>query len=143
MSAVNKVILVGNLGAAPEKKILQSGAVVTNIRLATSEIRKNKKTGETVEHTEWHRVVTFDRLAEVSAQYLKKGSQVYIEGKLQTRKWLAEDGAEKYTTEILASDVQFLAKPAHDNRDSPAVEQFSKSNVGSVQNQWDDESIPF
>jgi single-strand DNA-binding protein len=141
MSAVNKVILVGNLGAEPEKKILPSGTVITNIRLATSESRKNKSTGETLEHTEWHRIVMFDRLAETSAQYLRKGSQVYIEGKLRTRKWQAEDGTEKYFTEVLADDVQFLSRQVHDKSEQTQV--HTAKNSISTAAPFDDGDIPF
>ena len=98
---INKVILVGNLGADPETRYTPSGTAITNLRIATTESWKDRQTGEQVEKTEWHRVVMFDRLAEISAEYLKKGSQVYIEGQLQTRKWTDQSGVEKYTTEIV------------------------------------------
>lgn len=105
---VNKVILVGNLGADPETKYMPSGSALTNISVATTDTWKDKKTGETVEKTEWHRVVAFDRLAEIMAEYLRKGSQVYIEGQLQTRKWQDKDGNDRYSTEIRARDMQML-----------------------------------
>lgn len=98
---VNKVILVGNLGQDPEVRYMAVGGAVTNISIATSESWKDKSSGETKEKTEWHRVVLFGKLAEVAGEYLKKGSQVYIEGALQTRKWTDQQGAEKYTTEIV------------------------------------------
>lgn len=105
---VNKVILVGNLGRDPEIKYTASGAAVANITVATAESWNDKQTGEKVEKTEWHRVVAFQRLAEIMGEYLKKGSQVYIEGKLQTRKWQDQGGQDRYTTEIVASDMQML-----------------------------------
>jgi single-strand DNA-binding protein len=105
---VNKVILIGNLGADPETRYMPSGGAVTNLRLATSESWKDKQTGEQNERTEWHRVAMFNRLAEVAAEYLKKGSQVYIEGKIRTRKWQDRDGNDRYTTEIIADEMQML-----------------------------------
>lgn len=100
---VNKVILVGNLGQDPEVRYMPNGGAVTNITLATSESWRDKQTGETKEKTEWHRVVLFGKLAEVAGEYLRKGSQVYIEGSLQTRKWTDQAGVEKYTTEIVVN----------------------------------------
>ncbi len=105
---VNKVILVGNLGKDPEMKYTASGAAIANITVATSESWNDKQTGEKVEKTEWHRVVFFRRLAEIVGEYLRKGSQVYIEGKLQTRKWQDQNGQDRYTTEIVASEMQML-----------------------------------
>ncbi|NND36901.1 MAG: single-stranded DNA-binding protein [Gammaproteobacteria bacterium] len=105
---VNKVILVGNLGSDPETKYMPSGSALTNLSVATTDSWKDKQTGERVEKTEWHRVVMFDRLAEIAGEYLKKGSQVYIEGQLQTRKWQERDGNDRYTTEIRARDMQML-----------------------------------
>ena len=105
---INKVILVGNLGADPETRYMPSGSAVTNLSVATSESWKDKQTGEQTERTEWHKVVMFDRLAEIAAEYLRKGSQVYIEGKLQTRKWQDRDGNDRWTTEIRASEMQML-----------------------------------
>lgn len=105
---INKVILVGNLGADPETRYTPSGSAVTNIRLATTESWKDRQSGEQREQTEWHRVVFFDRLAEIAAEYLRKGSQVYIEGKIQTRKWQDQQGQDRYTTEIRARDMQML-----------------------------------
>lgn len=108
MASVNKVILVGNLGADPETRYLPSGDPVTNLRLATTDSWKDKASGEKKEATEWHRVVLFRRLAEVAGQYLKKGSQVYIEGRIRTRKWQDKDGQERYTTEIEAEEMKML-----------------------------------
>ncbi len=105
---INKVILIGNLGADPEVRYSPSGAAVTNIRIATSEQWRDKQSGETQERTEWHRVVFFGRLAEIAGEYLKKGSKVYIEGRLQTRKWQTQDGQDRYTTEIVANEMQML-----------------------------------
>lgn len=106
---VNKVILVGNLGRDPETRYLPSGGAVTNIAVATGESWKDKQTGETQERTEWHRVVFFNRLAEIAGEYLKKGSKVYIEGSLRTRKWQDKDtGQDRYSTEIVAAEMQML-----------------------------------
>jgi single-strand DNA-binding protein len=105
---INKVILVGNLGKDPEVRYMPSGGAVANLTIATSESWKDKATGEQKEQTEWHRVVMFGRLGEIAGEYLKKGSQVYIEGKLQTRKWQDKDGQDKYTTEIVANEMQML-----------------------------------
>jgi single-strand DNA-binding protein len=105
---INKVILVGNLGADPETRYLPSGKPVTNMRIATSDAWKDKQTGDQQERTEWHSVVLFDKLAEISAEYLRKGSQVYIEGALRTRKWQDKQGNDRYTTEIVAREMQML-----------------------------------
>ena len=107
---VNKVIIVGNLGADPEVRYMPSGGAVANLRVATSESWKDKQTGEKKEHTEWHRVVFFNRLAEIAGEYLKKGSQVYIEGKLQTKKWQDHDGQDRYTTQIIAHEMQMIGR---------------------------------
>jgi single-strand DNA-binding protein len=108
MASVNKVILIGNLGADPEQRAFPNGDAVCNLRLATTESWKDKSTGEARESTEWHRVVLYRRLAEIAGQYLKKGSQVYIEGRLRTRKWLDKDGQERYTTEVEAGEMKML-----------------------------------
>ncbi len=105
---VNKVILVGNLGADPETKYTAGGAAITNIRVATSESWRDKQTGEQQERTEWHRVVFFGRLAEIAGEYLRKGSQVYIEGKLRTNKWQDQSGQDRYSTDIVADEMQML-----------------------------------
>ncbi|WP_018870655.1 MULTISPECIES: single-stranded DNA-binding protein [unclassified Thioalkalivibrio] len=105
---VNKAIILGNLGADPEKRETPGGATVTNFRVATTEQWTDKQSGERRENTEWHRVVMFGRLADIAAQYLSKGSQVYIEGRIQTRKWQGQDGQDRYTTEIVASDMQLV-----------------------------------
>ncbi len=108
MASVNKVIIVGNLGRDPETRYMPSGDAMTNIAVATTDKWKDKATGEQKEATEWHRVAFFGKLAEIAGQYLKKGSQVYVEGKLRTRKWTDKDGIEKYSTEIIADTMQML-----------------------------------
>lgn len=105
---VNKVLLIGNLGADPEVRYTQSGTAVANLRVATSERWKDRQSGELQERTEWHRVVLFGKLGEIAAEYLKKGSQVYLEGRIQTRKWQGQDGQDRYTTEVVASEMQML-----------------------------------
>lgn len=108
MASVNKVILVGNLGADPETRYMPNGDAVANIRLATTESWKDKASGEKKEITEWHRVVFYRKLAEIAGQYLKKGSAVYVEGRIRTRKWQDKEGQERYTTEIEANEMQML-----------------------------------
>ena len=105
---INKVILVGNLGQDPETRYMPSGGAVTNVTIATSENWKDKQTGQPQERTEWHRVVFFNRLAEIAGEYLKKGSKVYVEGSLRTRKWQDQSGQDRYTTEIVAAEMQML-----------------------------------
>jgi len=105
---VNKVILVGNLGADPETRFMPSGGAVTNVSLATSESWKDKQTGQPQERTEWHRVVFFNRLAEIAGEYLRKGSKVYVEGSLRTRKWQDQSGQDRWTTEIVGNEMQML-----------------------------------
>jgi len=113
VKGVNKVLLIGNLGNDPDTRYTANGGAVTNLSLATTESWKDKNTGEKQEKTEWHRVVLFGKLGEIAGEYLGKGSKVYIEGKLQTRKWQGKDGQDRYTTEIVASDMQMLGdKPA-------------------------------
>lgn len=105
---VNKVILIGNCGGDPETRYMPSGGAVTNLTIATSETWKDKQTGQPQERTEWHRVVFFNRLAEIAGEYLRKGSKVYVEGGLRTRKWQDQGGQDRYTTEIVASEMQML-----------------------------------
>jgi len=105
---INKVILIGHLGADPETRAMPSGMTVANMRLATTESWKDKQSGEQQERTEWHNVALFGRLGEIAAEYLRKGSQVYIEGRLRTRKWQDKEGRDRYTTEIVANDMQML-----------------------------------
>ena len=108
MASINKVILIGNLGRDPEVRYTPNGAAICNITIATTRNWKDKNSGEKMEETEWHRVVFFDRLAEIAGEYLKKGRPVYVEGRLKTRKWTDKDGVEKYTTEIMAENMQLL-----------------------------------
>jgi single-strand DNA-binding protein len=108
MASVNKVIIVGNLGRDPETRYMPNGEAVTNIAVATTESWKDKNSGEKKELTEWHRITFYRKLAEIAGQYLKKGSQIYVEGRLQTRKWTDKDGVERYTTEIIADTMQML-----------------------------------
>jgi single-strand DNA-binding protein len=110
MASVNKVIIVGNLGADPETRYLPSGEAVTNIRVATTDKWKDKQSGEMKEATEWHRIAFFGRLATIAGEYLKKGSQVYVEGSLRTRKWQDKDGQDRYSTEIRADVMQMLGR---------------------------------
>lgn len=110
MASVNKVILVGNLGADPEMRYMPNGDAVCNIRVATTESWKDKQSGEKKEITEWHRVVFYRKLAEIAGQYLKKGSQVYLEGRIRTRKWTDKEGQDRYTTEIEAQEMQMLGR---------------------------------
>jgi single-strand DNA-binding protein len=117
MASVNKVILVGNLGADPEVRYMPSGDAIASIRLATTDRYKDKTTGEMKEATEWHRVAFFGRLAEIVSEYLKKGSSVYIEGRIRTRKWQGEDGQDRYTTEIVANQMQMLGGRGGQHRD--------------------------
>jgi single-strand DNA-binding protein len=124
MASVNKVILVGNLGADPEPRYLPSGDAVSNIRLATTDRYKDKASGEMKEATEWHRVAFFGRLAEIVNEYLKKGSSVYIEGKIRTRKYTDQAGVEKYSTEIVADSMQMLGGRSPAERGTTAGESF-------------------
>lgn len=147
MASVNKVIIVGNLGRDPETRYMPNGEAVTNIAVATTEAWKDKNTGEKKELTEWHRVTMYRKLAEIAGQYLKKGSQVYIEGRLQTRKWTDKDGVERYTTEIIADTMQMLGSKSggsapHD--DAPAPRQAPATNARPAPNFSDmDEDVPF
>jgi single-strand DNA-binding protein len=155
---INKVILVGNLGQDPETRAMPSGKAVTNVRIATSDSWRDKQTGEQKEQTEWHTVVFFDRLAEIAAEYLHKGSQVYVEGRLRTRKWQDKSGNDRYTTEIVANEMQMLggragqssgasqaapgaARPAA----SPAHEELADASAagGAKHDDALDDDIPF
>ncbi|NIG81801.1 single-stranded DNA-binding protein [Klebsiella sp. Ap-873] len=145
---VNKVIIVGNLGQDPEVRYLPNGGAVANITLATSESWRDKQTGETKEKTEWHRVVLFGKLAEVAGEYLRKGSQVYIEGKLTTRKWTDQSGVEKYTTEIhvnVGGTMQMLGgKQEGSQQSKPQQKQQRSSQSSSNEPPMDfDDDIPF
>ena len=143
-SGINKVIIVGNLGQDPEIKYTAGGAAVTTLSIATSDSWKDKDSGMDQERTEWHRVVLWRRLAEVAGEYLKKGSKVYIEGQLQTRKW-EQEGQTRYTTEIIARDMQFLDSRGSSNNES--TQKSSEMNAQSVadvpDSAIDDDDIPF
>lgn len=151
---VNKVILVGNLGNDPEVKYMPSGGAVANISVATTDSWRDKQSGERQERTEWHRVVLFGRLAEIAGEYLRKGSQVYIEGRLQTRKWQGQDGQDRYTTEIVANDMQMLGgrggggSAAFDERPAPSAGTEGRGGgpqgggASSMPDDFDDD-IPF
>ena len=140
---INKVIIVGNLGADPDSRAMPSGNAVTNISVATSESWNDRDTGEKQEKTEWHRVVFFNRLAEIAAQYLKKGSQVYVEGKLQTRKWEDKEGNERWTSEVVANQMQMLGdRMSGDMSNDNASSSQSTSDNDFSTDDFDDD-IPF
>jgi single-strand DNA-binding protein len=147
---VNKVILIGNLGRDPEVKYTASGSAMVNVTVATSESWNDKQTNERVERTEWHRVVAYRRLAEVMGEYLRKGSKVYIEGKLQTRKWQDQNGQDRWTTEIVANDMQMLDSRGDAAGRPQASESGFRSNAPAQQppaaadsGSFDDDDIPF
>jgi len=149
---INKVILIGNLGADPETRAMPSGTTVANLRIATSESWRDKQSGEQQERTEWHRVALFGRLGEVAAEYLRKGSQVYIEGSLRTRKWQDKQGNERYSTEIVANDMQMLggrgggggAGAATTGGAGAAAPAFAEeSGGGAGRSEEFDDDIPF
>jgi single-strand DNA-binding protein len=132
MASVNKVILVGNLGADPEVRYLPSGDAVASIRLATTDRYKDKASGEFKEMTEWHRVSFFGRLAEIAGEYLKKGASVYIEGRIRTRKWQAQDGTDRYSTEIVADQMQMLGgRNGGERRESGDDESFEHGSTAA------------
>ena len=140
MASVNKVILVGHLGADPETRFMPNGDAVANIRLATTESWKDKGTGEKKEITEWHRVVFFRKLAEIVGQYLKKGSAVYVEGRIRTRKWQDKEGQDRYTTEIEANEMQMLGGKSREEGQASTT-QGPKQHSTSFDDMDDD--IPF
>jgi len=144
---INKVILVGNLGADPETRYTASGAAVTNIRVATSESWRDKQTGEQQERTEWHRVVFFNRLAEIAGEYLRKGSQVYLEGSLRTRKWQDQSGQDRYTTEIVANEMQMLGgrggEQASGGGFRPQAPAAGHDAGPQAEDDFQDDDIPF
>lgn len=148
MASVNKVIIVGNLGRDPETRYSPNGEAVTNITVATTEQWKDKTSGEKKQQTEWHRVTFYRRLAEIAGQYLKKGSSIYLEGKLQTRKWTDKEGVERYTTEIIAESMQMLGgAPKEDASDQEAAHRTkplpaSKRAAISPESDFND-PIPF
>lgn len=142
---VNKVILIGNLGADPETRYMPSGSAVTNIRVATTEGFKDRETGQQQERTEWHSVAMFGRLAEIAGEYLRKGSQVYIEGRLRTRKWQDREGKDRYSTEIIADQMQMLggrgaaaASAGADKDEAPARPRAAAEAAPEL-----DDDIPF
>ena len=148
---VNKVILVGNCDKDPETKYMPSGGAVTNVSIATSESWKDKQSGETKERTEWHNIVFFNRLAEIVGEYVRKGSQIYVEGALRTRKWQDKSGQDRYTTEVVASEMQMLGSrqgggdsyaPAQSSNDSYSSNQSKKPAASVVEDGFDDD-IPF
>jgi single-strand DNA-binding protein len=154
---INKVILIGHLGADPETRAMPSGLTVANLRLATTESWKDKQSGEQQERTEWHNVALFGRLGEIAAEYLRKGSQVYIEGRLRTRKWQDKEGRDRYTTEIVGSEMQMLGgrggaggggqggMAGGGHADAPARAEPAESTAagaGATRDEFDDD-IPF
>jgi single-strand DNA-binding protein len=153
---INKVILIGNLGADPETRAMPSGSQVANLRIATSESWRDKTSGEQQERTEWHRVALFGRLAEIAAEYLRKGSQVYIEGSLRTRKWQDKQGNERYSTEIIGNEMQMLggrggagaggapgASAQGRSAEPSYAEESGGSSAGSGRGEDFDDDIPF
>lgn len=137
MASVNKVILIGNLGRDPETRYMPNGEAVTNVTLATTETWKDRNTGDKQEKTEWHRVTFYRRLAEIAGEYLKKGSQVYVEGRLETRKWTDKEGKDRYTTEIIASEMKMLGSragagaPSYDASDEAAPQPAARAPVAA------------
>jgi single-strand DNA-binding protein len=139
MASINKVILIGHLGKDPESRFMPNGDAVTNVTLATSETWKDKATGEKKELTEWHRLIFFRRQAEIAGEYLKKGSLIYVEGKLKTRKWTDKDGVEKYTTEIVVDDMKMLGgkpdagqAPARKQAEKPRAREAFEDDLGDI-----------
>ena len=139
---INKVIVVGNLGADPDARYMPNGNAVTNISVATTASWKDKESGERQEKTEWHRVVFFGRLAEIASEYLKKGSQVYVEGRLQTRKWEDKEGNDRWTTEIVANEMQMLGERISSSSNSNNISTPKSSNSEFTPDDFDDD-IPF
>ena len=139
MAGVNKVILVGRLGRDPEVRYTPNGVAIANFSIATSEEWKDKDTGEKQERTEWHRIVAWRRLGEICGEYLHKGSQIYIEGRLQTRDWEDRDGNKRYTTEIVAQNMQMLGKPSREGKAESQEERYPAEEPISIP----DDDIPF
>ena len=144
---INKVILIGHLGSDPDVRYTSSGSAVANVSLATSESWKDKQTGENVEKTEWHRVVFFNRLAEIVNEYVRKGSKIYIEGRLQTRKWQDKDGNDRYTTEIVANEMQMLdskgGAPSAPSMGAPAAAKSAPQAAPAMADEGFDDDVPF
>ncbi len=148
---VNKVILIGHLGQDPQQRAMPSGKAVVNLRLATTDQWRDKQTGENKEATEWHNVVMFDRLAEIAAEYLRKGSQIYVEGRIRTRKWQDKEGQDRYTTEIVVNEMQMLggrgqsgggAGATQDRAPQRQPEPAARGETAGVAESFDDD-IPF
>src|SRR5262245_54048796 len=145
---VNKVILIGHLGQDPQQRAMPSGKAVVNLRIATTEQWRDKQTGENKEATEWHNVAMFDRLAEIAAEYLRKGSQVYIEGRIRTRKWQDKEGNDRYTTEIIANEMNMLGGRGGRDAGAPVErspqreEPAPRGETAGVAESFDDD-IPF
>ncbi len=146
---VNKVLLIGNLGMDPEVRYTPNGNAVANVVLATSNAWRDKQTGELQERTEWHRIVFFNRLAEIVAEYLRKGSKIYVEGSLRTRKWQDKAGAERYTTEIIANEMQILdsrqksTDPSGYSDKARAAEEIATESTAEAVPDFSDDDIPF
>lgn len=147
---INKVILVGNLGRDPEIRYTASGAAIANVTIATTDSWRDKQSGEKQEKTEWHRVVFFNRLAEIVGEYLKKGSQVYVEGRLQTRKWQDQSGQDRYTTEVVANEMQMLGGRGGDAggqaggfRNQQAGSSAAAPQAQKAEEDFQDDDIPF
>lgn len=144
--SVNKVILIGNLGRDPEVRYTPNGLAVANINIATSEVWKDKQSGENQERTEWHRIVMYSRLAEIAGEYLRKGSKVFVEGRLQTRKWQDKNGQDRYTTEVVADSLQMLDSKAGgssmDNAPAPEMSESAAPQANVSPDSFDDD-IPF
>lgn len=138
MASLNKTQLIGNLGADPEVRYMPDGTPTASVTIATTDTWKDKATGEQKEKTEWHRVVFFKGLAKVAGEYLKKGSQIYVEGKLRTRKWTDKDGIDRYTTEIVGREMQMLGK-----KDSKDVQSAPREASPPTAGDMDDNDIPF
>lgn len=143
---INKVILIGNVGSDPEVRYMPSGSAVTSLTIATNEAWKDKQSGENQERTEWHRVVFFNRIAEIAGEYLRKGSKVYVEGSLRTRKWQDKNGVDRYTTEIVGSEMQILDSKGgmehQDHRPQKEASSHAPQNAFGAEPQFDDD-IPF
>ncbi|MBX3702425.1 MAG: single-stranded DNA-binding protein [Steroidobacteraceae bacterium] len=146
---VNKVILIGHLGQDPQQRAMPSGKAVVNLRLATTDQWRDKQTGENKEATEWHNVVMFDRLAEIAAEYLRKGSQIYVEGRIRTRKWQDKEGQDRYTTEIIANEMQMLGGRGGGQAAAPvdrvadrAADKAPRGETAATAESFDDD-IPF
>lgn len=142
MASVNKAILLGNIGKEPEIRYMSNGKCVANASLATSETWKDKNTGDKQEKTEWHNLVFYDKLAEIVGKFVTKGSQIYVEGRIQTRKWQDKNGQDKYTTEIIVSDMKMLDKKGERAESVPSAHDTAKGN-GFVAQKDHDDDIPF